>query len=558
MVRGQGLGLYESLDRLVGAGILALAPAVGLQVPPAAVRAGAAFAALLRQRGEAEAVGLVLDALARELWLAQEGRGLTLPAAEAHASGLVEVLAGSPPNARAVGRLLAGGVPTTAARDLAEEIVARAMADDALGAGLVPDHAAFLIERMLALLLGEPQLLPALEPAVREFLAHIADELGSQHGGGEAVGSSNAPVASTHDVGRVGAAVATTGVGQLVARAGVAPAEVPAQTERLAVALAAARRHLLAATPADADVRRLNAEAAQALAVADLDGAAALLQQARAVAQAARRRAEGRIRAEIADHQRCQTEQADATARLAELAAARLDFATAAHLFAEAAADLPATEAARRLALQLREVETLRLEAEQTGAEVHLQRAAALCAEIMRRAMSLGDRRTGALADLGLGQVLLCRAERRDATEPLEAAASAFRRALAALDRAADSEAAADALTGLGNALALTAERDPDATAHLADAAAAYADALPLIDAAATPIRYGVTHLKRGAALIRLGERADAPGHWIAAAGAMLSALDALEPAGADAEAALARASLRRLHDRLPHLLASA
>jgi hypothetical protein len=59
-----------------------------------------------------------------------------------------------------------------------------------------------------------------------------------------------------------------------------------------------------------------------------------------------------------------------------------------------------------------------------------------------------------------------------------------------------------------------------------------------------------------GSALIRLGEQEDKRNNWLAAAGAMVPALEVFEAEGATAHADLARRTLKRFHEEWVGLLA--
>ena len=103
------MSLYESLDLFVGAGLLASVPAVGCAVAPEAVRRAGGLSAFLRSRGEADAVGVLLDQLARDIWLGQETRGVPHTLAEHHAEALAHLMAECPPDAGLIATALAVG-----------------------------------------------------------------------------------------------------------------------------------------------------------------------------------------------------------------------------------------------------------------------------------------------------------------------------------------------------------------------------------------------------------------------------------------------------------------
>ena len=69
------MSLYEALDQFVGAGVLACAGVVGAEMPAGVMLDGAAFSRFLREQRLGEDFGVVLDAMAHEIWLAQDQRG---------------------------------------------------------------------------------------------------------------------------------------------------------------------------------------------------------------------------------------------------------------------------------------------------------------------------------------------------------------------------------------------------------------------------------------------------------------------------------------------------
>ena len=80
--------------------------------------------------------------------------------------------------------------------------------------------------------------------------------------------------------------------------------------------------------------------------------------------------------------------------------------------------------------------------------------------------------------------------------------------------------------------------------------------ALEVVDRAATPITWATASMNLGSALIRLGEQEDKRNNWLAAAGAMVPALEVFEAEGATAHADLARRTLKRFHEEWVGLLA--
>ena len=67
---------------------------------------------------------------------------------------------------------------------------------------------------------------------------------------------------------------------------------------------------------------------------------------------------------------------------------------------------------------------------------------------------------------------------------------------------------------------------------------------------------WAITRMNLGTVLIRLGERRDKRRHWLAAASAMVPALDVFEREGERDYAELTRRNLRKFHDQWESLLA--
>ena len=227
-----------------------------------------------------------------------------------------------------------------------------------------------------------------------------------------------------------------------------------------------------------------------------------LLREVRSQLRDERRRSEGRLAEEMETLKASMIAEAEAAARLGELALARCEFEAAAELFAEAAGNLPTRETALELEYRQRQAEALAAKAEMTG-----------------------DART------------------------LVAAAGAFRAAAKLIDKAAEPQVWARVQVGLGDMLmALGSRSDAGATGshvELEQAALAYEAAIAVIDRAAHPMRWALVQLSRAVALIEIGNRVDRDRHWLAAATALMPALEVFEARGAADLAEAARAKLR-------------
>jgi len=173
------MSLYESLDQFVGAGILASAPAIGSKIPVGSAVNGDRLAAYLREN-EVGAIGPLLDALAQDVWLAQDSRGIPYRVSVEHALLLTSVLAEFPPRPEEIASALelrrqASASPndsTAQAQRIADDIAQRAKDAGVLGApGILVHVIDFLLERLFARLLDDPALLPSLAQPIADFLA---------------------------------------------------------------------------------------------------------------------------------------------------------------------------------------------------------------------------------------------------------------------------------------------------------------------------------------------------------------------------------------------------
>ena len=169
------MSLYEALDRFAGTGVLACAGLVGAALPDTVELDGAALSRFLRERRMGEAFGAVLDALAHEIWIAQESRGFPQLISEAHAAELAGLLSkvrlGTDDFAKARQTQQQKSIHT----ELAAAWFMRATAAGSLPrAGLVDDLVTFLLERMFRLVAGDPHFLAGLGPALLEFRATSA------------------------------------------------------------------------------------------------------------------------------------------------------------------------------------------------------------------------------------------------------------------------------------------------------------------------------------------------------------------------------------------------
>lgn len=154
------------------------------------------------------------------------------------------------------------------------------------------------------------------------------------------------------------------------------------------------------------------------------------------------------------------------------------------------------------------------------------------------------------LAQLGIG-------EQQGVVAELEGAVAAFLAALDVTPRVRTPQRWALLQMNLGNALAALGDRDESGTSKLDEAIAAYGFALEELVREADPLKWAITQMNLGTALIRLGERKDKRRQWLAAAAAMVPALEVFEQQGADALAEMTRSNLKRFQESWDSFLAA-
>ena len=176
------MALFEGLGQLAAAVLFTSASACDIHIASEAMKDYAAFPAWLQGRGETSALDSIVDALAREIWVGAETRGLTQQALDHHAHSLAKLLTAFPPQAAHLSQALdrgragsaAGGASGSEAfaRRIAVDIFARARsAGGVAAASLKDDVTLFMIDRVYAHLLDEPKALFRLAPVLTEFLA---------------------------------------------------------------------------------------------------------------------------------------------------------------------------------------------------------------------------------------------------------------------------------------------------------------------------------------------------------------------------------------------------
>jgi tetratricopeptide (TPR) repeat protein len=163
-------------------------------------------------------------------------------------------------------------------------------------------------------------------------------------------------------------------------------------------------------------------------------------------------------------------------------------------------------------------------------------------------------------ASFNLGSALLGLAEARRETGPdatrLAAAVAALSGAVDVMTPDEDGDIWVNASMTLADAFGALAEAEKPSVARLGEAIATYRRVLEVIDRVATPITWATASMNLGSTLIRLGELEDKRNNWLAAASAMVPALDIFEAEGANAHADVARRTLKRFHEEWVGLLA--
>ena len=152
-----------------------------------------------------------------------------------------------------------------------------------------------------------------------------------------------------------------------------------------------------------------------------------------------------------------------------------------------------------------------------------------------------------ATTKLNHGSVLLGIGETTGKTESLAAAQRAFREALLVFSKDTAPVQWALAKMNLANALAAMGERETGNTAKLEEAIVCYDESLAVYDKLTVPMQWAICKMNLGTVLVRLGEAKDQRKNWLAAAAAMVPALETFETLGAEDYAEITRRNLRSL-----------
>jgi tetratricopeptide (TPR) repeat protein len=581
------MSIFEAMERLAGAALLALAPAAGVVVPPAHRGRGVDLTGVLRARGAGDLIDGYVGELTREIWVGAETRSLPQEALERHFSDLAEIIAAYEIDDACLDGALSPAAGGDRGRRIALDLFLKARGDGVFAAHKLSDDVAmFVLERSFARLVRERQRIVALAPMLSEFLtpppvsappampepqpsmAKSDPEPAPPPVTSEAVPSPMAavrlpdPPTEIEERARIRAQydiseAAEARLIELIESQGATGATRLARFEALARWLQEARAQLMRPTNDDGDLRKLKMRAADALKAGDLAQAMETLKHIRRELRDGRRRIEARLEDEVAALKAQMTEEARAAARLAELAVARRDYLAAADLFIEAADCLPKSAREEAWRYHLARADALYRKAEEESDEVALGEAMAGYGSVLKLLSDGSNARGAARANIGLGRALHRQAEGAAGTGRLADAIAAFRKALTQISADDAPLLWCEAQGGLGRSLALSAQRSRQVP-QFREAAEIYRTALAAATEAVSAQHRLELNLGLGATLLELAEfdkssavlegavaaytealallsRADAPEIWAEASYNLGSALLALAEARRDA-----------------------
>ena len=488
------MSIFEAMERLAGAALLALAPAAGIVVPAAHRGRGVDLVVALRARGAGDLVDGYVGELTREIWVGAETRSLPQEALEGHFSDLAEIIAAYEIDSACLDGALSSSAGGDRGRRVALDLFLKARGDGVLAARKLSDDVAmFVLERSFARLVRERQRITALAPMLREFLGPPPASAPQPTPEPSPVVASSAPPPAApsapppeaqrappaaarmpepptemEERARIRAhygisEAAEARLMELIEGQGATGATRLARFEALARWLQEARAQLIRPTNDDGDLRKLKMRAADALAAGDLALAMETLKHIRRELRDGRRRIEARLEDEVAALKAQMTEEARAAARLAELAVARRDYLAAADLFIEAADCLPKSAREEAWRYHLARADALFRKAEEENDDVALGEALAGYGSVLRLLADGSNARGAARANVGLGRALHRQAETAAGTGRLADAVAAFRKALSQISADDAPVLWCEAQGGLGRSLVLSAQRSRQA-----------------------------------------------------------------------------------------------
>ncbi len=110
------MSIFEAMERLAGAALLALAPALKVAVPTSQRGRGMDLVQMLRQRGAGDLIDGYVGELTREIWVGAETRSLPQEALERHFRDLAAIIAVCDLSDEAIAGALAPGAGGDRAR----------------------------------------------------------------------------------------------------------------------------------------------------------------------------------------------------------------------------------------------------------------------------------------------------------------------------------------------------------------------------------------------------------------------------------------------------------
>jgi len=532
------MSLFGALSELVGGAALTAAPACDLAISDAAVADQSGFVAWITQREEMREIRAIVEAIGREIWVGTETRGLAQRDLDQHVRAAARMIVQLRPAAALVAEVAAAlrsGKPAvshsgeTIAWRIASEIVARARAAGTFAGGMmaadaeVPlreDVILFLLDRTYHQLLDEDRRLMRLGPALSEF-AETMLPAGQRPSPQDGLGVLGISRVFANQIEQAGGA---SYLADLAERYGLSQKSVQrlvalvdgqqvgaegrvAKLQSAAQWLADVRAQLMRPTNEDPETRRLKATAAQALADGDFEAAMDTLRIIRRDLRETRRRTEERLQEEAIALRTQMVEEARATARLAELLAARGEHAQAAELFAEAAVALPRADDDTAWRYNLQKAAALLQHARERGDAGALSEAIGGYGSLVRQAAETSNTKALAEACLGHGEALLMAGERDPGANRVKDAIAIFQKAIQLLERERDPVGLIRARLSLAKSLARQGERDGSVDT-LKQAAQAYREASAAIAAENLSADTLSIQLSLGSVLLAIEERA--------------------------------------------------
>lgn len=510
------MSIFEAMEGLAGAALLALAPASGLTPSGAERGCGAAVVAALREQGHAEVVDDLVGEMTREVWVGSQTRTLAQDDIERHFGALARIVAQVDIAPAILAAMADGSGGNDLGRRIGVDLFGKAQAAGLLAPeGVRDDVSLFLLDRVFTHLTGDRARLALTKSAVAASIETAAAPAAA------AGAAAQAPEEKASDgdqaiLARLRERYELSPDAQdrllaLVASLGVPHHQRLERLEAMAAWVQEARAQLLRPTNEDVDLRKLKMRAAAALADGELAVAMEQLKLVRRELRDGRRRIEARLEDEVAALKAQMTEEARATARLGELAAARQDFDVAVDLFAEAAENLPKSARGEAWRYHIARADALHRKAEIGNDDRALGEARAAYAGVVKLLADGSNPGGSALAHIGLGKALARQGASEAASDSrLADAAEALRKGLALITAEEETRQWRQAQAELGAVMARLGQGG-EQVAATKDAVAAYRAARGVLDDE-VPAAERVSILTGlGIALLELAEQERAP-----------------------------------------------